>query len=79
MSLAFVRESQHKRPVTWKMFPFDDIIMTLLIFMHMPSEIQILIHQGWLMHAGISKLDHEIKACRNAQLQAINWINVALL
>ena len=44
MSLAFARESPHKRPVTWKMFPFEDIIMTLLIFMHMPSEIQILTH-----------------------------------
>ena len=35
-SLAFVRgihrgtaNCPHKRPVTWKMFPFDDVIMTL--------------------------------------------------
>ena len=37
-SLAFVRgihwwpvNSLHKRPVTWKMFPFDDVIMILLV------------------------------------------------
>ena len=36
-SLAFVRgihrwpvNSPHKGPVTWKMFPFDDVIMTLI-------------------------------------------------
>ena len=38
-SLAFVRgihqwpvNSLHKRPFMWKMFPFDDIIMTKLVF-----------------------------------------------
>ena len=37
MSLAFVRginraplNSLHKWPVTWKMFPFDDVIMELI-------------------------------------------------
>ena len=43
-SLAFVRgihrgpvNSPHKRPVTRKMFPFDDVIMT--DFMHMPTPL----------------------------------------
>ena len=41
MSLAFVREiprwpvnSPHKWPVTWKMFPFDDVIMTRFDLQH---------------------------------------------
>ena len=41
VSLAFVRrihwwpmDSPHKGPITWKMFPFDDFIMTELDFYH---------------------------------------------
>ena len=42
-SLAFVREihrwpvnSSHKRPVTGKMFPFDDVIMRFRLWAHKP-------------------------------------------
>ena len=49
-SLAFVRgihrgplKSPHKRPVTWEMFPFDDVIMESLM------SIPYLTGQIWLM------------------------------
>ena len=41
MSLAFVR---HKGPVTWKMFPFDDIIMIIMVkrcMYYMPYDISV--------------------------------------
>ena len=51
--LAFVQDihrwlvnSPHKRPVTWKMFPFDDIIMDwentfIILFQHLSGAIEL--------------------------------------
>ena len=55
VSLAFVRgihqwlmNSPHKGPVTWNMFPFDDIIMWTMILMscHMVKSLQIISRSG---------------------------------
>ena len=58
-SLAFVRgihrgpvNSPHKWPVTWKMFPFDDVIMLCHISLHGCNFTEWL----WLMNIRLAKL-----------------------
>ena len=54
-SLAFVRvihripvNSPHKWPVTWKMFPFDDVIM-LVIFVGVLFRLWVCFHISWVL------------------------------
>ena len=68
-SLAFVWgihrwqvNSPHKRPVTRKMFPFDDVIMlvldyTLMFYFHFAYSQFILFHCIVVMHMYVSKRD----------------------
>ena len=72
-SLAFVRgihrwpmNSPHKGPVTRKMFPFDDVIMTIRLFVYVP--LQSLCCRVWislmlLAKFSVASRSFEIKPC----------------
>ena len=85
-SLAFVQgihrwpvNSPHKGPVTWKMFPFDDVIMSSGWY-DSPS-ITSLTHWGRVTHICVSKpfiigSDNGLSPDRR---QAIMWTNAGIL
>ena len=63
MSLVFVRgihrwlvDSPHKMPVTWKMFPVDDIIM-ITIWVNSPNIRLVVLLLSLLTQRGPSKMD----------------------
>ena len=65
-SLAFVRgihwwplDSLHKGPITWKKFPFDDIIMKLSGFSNAMFQQFLYIPQVWVNNSGC-KRSHSI-------------------
>ena len=95
MSLAFVWEihrwpvnSPHKRPVTSKMFPFDDVIMlkfimhnsvgvrSLIVECHRTSRIR---SQHWFRHQAISwtnvglDLCHHMASLNPKELHQLIW------